>query len=129
MLILGLLGVLAAPAIFSMHEPVEELVLAIGMPLLAFFLFCNVFRVSRPLELMWAVVFVAFCTAAFRYRAVSLLTVAIASLAFMAIVIAIEMLRLSYHGVGWKFINPRLPAWWQEHAASNSVESDSRDPH
>ena len=32
--------------------------LVVGLVLAHFFLFCNVFRVSRPLELLWASVFV-----------------------------------------------------------------------
>jgi hypothetical protein len=29
-------------------------------------------------------------------------------------VVVAEMLKPSYHGVGWQRINPRLPEWWAE---------------
>jgi hypothetical protein len=29
------------------------------------------------------------------------------------IVVVVEMRKPSYHGVGWKWINPGLPAWWE----------------
>jgi len=29
------------------------------------------------------------------------------------ICVAVEMRKPSYHGVGWKWINPKLPEWWK----------------
>src|SRR5689334_5065574 len=77
-----------------------------------FFLFCNVFRVSRALEFLWAAIFIVLG----RFTIVSghpawTTTIAI-SLAITVAVIAMEMRKPSYHGVGWRRINPNLREWW-----------------
>jgi hypothetical protein len=77
-----------------------------------FFLFCNVLRMSRPLELTWAAVFIALSVAAATFAAVPWPAVFSASTLVTVIVAAIEVRRPSYHGVGWQTLNPRLPDWW-----------------
>ena len=77
-----------------------------------FFLFCNIVRISRPLELAWAGAFLvlAACTVLFAipgWRVTYLLLLAVT-----AIVVAIEMRKPSYHGVMWDRINPTLREWW-----------------
>jgi hypothetical protein len=77
-----------------------------------FFLFCNVFRVARALELIWAVfATVLTITAAVTGFPGWTLTAICCGLA-TALVIVYEMKKTSYHGWGWKIINPELPAWW-----------------
>lgn len=85
---------------------------AIAFVVLHFFLFCNILRMSRPLELLWATVFVVLAVLATAKAiiwpiafGVSLLTTIIAAIA--------EMRRPSYHGVAWNRVNPQLPNWWQ----------------
>jgi hypothetical protein len=77
-----------------------------------FFLFCNVFRISRCLELVWAGIFIALCgmTVWMKIDRWSL-TVRI-SIFVTAIVVLCETRKPSYHGVGWQKINPRLKNWW-----------------
>jgi hypothetical protein len=77
-----------------------------------FFLFCNVFRMSRPLELAWASVFtlLAGLTILSGYPGWGV-TVAI-SIGATLVLVVIEMRRPSYHGVGWERINPGLRQWW-----------------
>lgn len=80
-----------------------------------FFMFCNIFRVARPLELAWSGVFIAltYCTIT-----VGILSWAISiggSLLATLAVILIEMRKPSYHGILWQRINPGLPEWWAEH--------------
>jgi hypothetical protein len=83
-----------------------------------FFVFCNIFRVARPLELAWGALFVslAYCTVAFGQPPWPI-TIG-ASLAATVGVIILEMRKPSYHGILWQFINPRLPEWW---ATNSSV--------
>jgi hypothetical protein len=82
-----------------------------------FFLFCNVFRLSRPLELVWAAVFVVLAgsTAATHYPGWAATTAI--SLAATVVVVAVEMRKPSYHGILWQRINPGLRAWWEAQVA------------
>jgi hypothetical protein len=91
---------------------------AIAFVVLHFFLFCNVLRMSRRLELVWAGVFAALAVAALSFNVLSWPAVFAASAALTAIVAAIELRRPSYHGVGWQKLNPRLPEWWQSAAGA-----------
>jgi hypothetical protein len=96
---------------------------AIAFVVLHFFLFCNVLRMSRPLELAWAGVFLALSAAAISLQLISWPVVFLASAAVTAIVAAIEMHRPSYHGVGWKMVNPKLPEWWDARVASRAAKT------
>lgn len=87
----------------------------LGFVLGHFFLFCNVVRMARPLELLWSGVFVALAGATILLETPGWLVTALLSLVVTAIVVAVEMRKPSYHGVGWKWINPGLPAWWESH--------------
>jgi hypothetical protein len=78
-----------------------------------FFLFCNVFRISRVLELIWAMIFVvlAYCTLVLESPS-WVITIA-GSLVATATLIAIEMQKPWYHGILRQRINPKLPEWWE----------------
>jgi hypothetical protein len=78
-----------------------------------FFLFCNVFRVSRPLELAWAGVFVVLAMGTIAFDIPGWLITTMASLGATVLVVLLEMRRPSYHGLGWQRINPGLRAWWE----------------
>jgi hypothetical protein len=84
-----------------------------------FFLFCNVVRMARRLELMWASVFVVLAGATVVFDTPGWLVTALVSLLVTAVVVIIEIRKPSYHGVGWRRINPGLPAWWEAHVAVN----------
>jgi hypothetical protein len=77
-----------------------------------FFLFCNVFRIARPLELAWAGVFIALVYGTIAFSVPGWPAAIAGSLAVTVAVIALEMRKLSYHGVLWQRINPALPEWW-----------------
>ena len=78
-----------------------------------FFLFCNVFRIARNLEFIWAAVFVS-CTLPTVHTGRPSWTATIAtSLCTTAVVIGLELRKPSYHGVGWSIVNPRLREWWE----------------
>ena len=77
-----------------------------------FFLFCNVFRLSRPPELVWAGVFVTAAGATIVWDVPGWMGTMVISLCMTVLVVALEMRKPSYHGVGWQRINPGLPDWW-----------------
>lgn len=83
-----------------------------------FFLFCNVVRMARPLELAWAVVFVALAAATLVLDAPGWPMTTSISLVATAVVVALQMRKPSYHGVGWQRINPGLRAWWDASKSS-----------
>lgn len=82
-----------------------------------FFLFCNVVRMARLLELAWAGVFVVLAGATVAVETPGWLVTALVSLLVTLIVVVVEMRKPSYHGVGWQRINPNLPAWWEARVA------------
>ena len=83
-----------------------------------FFLFCNVFRVRRSLELAWALVFVSAAGGTILRGEPGWLATVAGSLCLTVAVIVLQMRQPSYHGVGWRRINPGLPAWWEADAAA-----------
>jgi len=80
----------------------------LGFVLGHFFLFCNVVRMARPLELLWGGVFVALAGATIVLETPGWLVTALLSLVVTGIVVVVEMRKSPYHGVGWKWINPGL---------------------
>jgi hypothetical protein len=82
-----------------------------------FFLFCNVFRIARSLELLWTVVFVLLAAARLRRGMFEWSTIYLISGALTILLVAVEMRKPSYHGVGWETINPGLRDWWLKHNA------------
>ena len=90
---------------------------AIAFVVLHFFLFCNVLRMSRPLELIWAGVFAGLAVATISLNLLSWPVVFGISALMTVMVAVIEVRRPSYNGVGWQKLNPCLPEWWQSAAA------------
>ena len=83
-----------------------------GLPVVHFFLFCNVFRVSRSLELLWTGLFLVLAGSTVIWGAPGWLATVIVSAVATAAVVITEMRKPSYHGVGWQRINPHLREWW-----------------
>ena len=82
-----------------------------------FFLFCNVFRIARIPELIWAVVFASLAGATIVTGMPGWIATATVSVALSIVLIALEAKKPSYHGVAWRKINPRLPDWWESQFA------------
>jgi hypothetical protein len=78
-----------------------------------FFLFCNVFRISRMLELAWAAVFVGLAGGTIVADWPGWTAATIATLFVTTALIVVEMCKPSYHGVWWERITPNLPEWWE----------------
>lgn len=77
-----------------------------------FFLFCNVFRISRRPELAWSFAFVLLTAGTFLMDFPGWRFTIVASLGLTVTVILREMGKPSYHGIGWQRLNPALPNWW-----------------
>jgi hypothetical protein len=86
---------------------------AIAFVVLHFFLFCNVLRMSRALELIWAGIFAGLTVAALSFRLFSWPVVLGISAVVTVAVAIVEARQPSYHGVGWQKLNPRLLEWWR----------------
>lgn len=84
----------------------------VGFAVGHFFLFCNVVRMARPLELLWAGVFVALAVATITLGVPAWPLTAASSLLVTALVVVLQLRSPSYHGLGWQRINPGLPVWW-----------------
>jgi hypothetical protein len=78
-----------------------------------FFLFCNVVRMSRPSELVWAGFFVALMTSTMLAGAPSWPMTLTLSFAATVVLVALEVRKPSYHGAFWQRLNPGLPEWWK----------------
>ena len=85
-----------------------------------FFLFCNVFRISRKPELLWAGFFTLLAGSTtlcdFPGWAVSIAL----TLGVTILVVATEMRKPAYHGIFWRRINPGLREWWAKQPGSTS---------
>ena len=96
--------------------------LIIGFAVGHFFIFCNVFRVAKPLELTWSAIFVVLAGSTIATGQpgwmVTIATTLVATLA----VIVMQVRKPSYHGIAWQRFNPKLPEWWQ----SQATERDTR---
>ena len=90
----------------------ERLGLVVLFVLAHFFLFCNVLRMSRPLELIWAVLFVLLAGSTFYFGLPPWNTTLAAMLVVTLFLAFVQILLPSYHGVFWRKINPNLKQWW-----------------
>ena len=79
-----------------------------------FFLFCNVFRFSRPPELTWATTFVMSYIASIKFDLLSIPAVFLLQALITIVLVLFELKKPSYHGAGWKVFNPDLERWFEE---------------
>src|ERR1022692_2647369 len=71
----------------------------VGFVLAHFFLFCNVFRLARPLELAWSGAFVLLAVGTVALEFPGWIITASISLCISILVIVVEMRKPSYHGI------------------------------
>ena len=86
----------------------------VAMPVLHFFLFCNVFRIKRRKELIWAAIFVISSALFIAYQMFSATILIIANILVAVILIALETREPDYHGIFWQRLNPGLEQWWSD---------------
>jgi hypothetical protein len=101
---------------------------AVAFVVAHFFLFCNVVRMARPLELAWAGLFLALAGATIALEVPGWPATIAASLAMTAAVVAIQLRKPSYHGLGWQRINPGLRAWFEARLLDAAGADANNDP-
>ena len=79
-----------------------------------FFLFCNVLRMRRLYELIWAALFVLLASLSIAVKTPIWPGTIMIMLAVTVLLAVLQMRQPSYHGIFWRQINPGLPQWWAE---------------
>ena len=86
----------------------------IGFIVLHFFFFCNIVRMSRVPELVWAISFLILFFCHIKLSLLSFNSALATSLFVTVILVAKEMRKPSYHGIFWQLLNPELPGWFSK---------------
>lgn len=107
------------------------LALVIAFALGHFFLFCNVLRMARYLELIWATVFVLLCASTIALGQPHP-ALAVSGVLLTTLLVSVLQLRSpSYHGIAWQRVNPGLVQWWerQGHDSTHAPHSLTANGH
>ena len=96
----------------------EQLMLAALFAVFHFFLFCNVLRAHRALELLWAAAFIALWSCSFFLDVPPWGHTYALAFGLTLVVAVVQILLPSYHGAFWSVLNPRLPQWWEAQTGS-----------
>ena len=99
--------------------------LAVAFTVAHFFLFCNVLRMARPLELAWASLFVLLSASTVLTDFPTWSQTFLAMLGFTLLVAVRQARKVSYHGVFWRRINPNLPLWWELRERTNADDREA----
>jgi len=86
----------------------------IAFVVLHFFLFCNVFRMARIPELIWAAGFVLLVASQRFLEKPGFGWVISLTLLLTVFLIWREARQPGYHGVFWRRWNPELKTWWEK---------------
>lgn len=97
--------VTGAAAGWLLWEPLGGLSLLFPVVVAHFFLFCNVFRVRRSYELLWAAAFVVNFAAWTSAAAFSWRNVLLTQVPVTIAVVSAEMMSSRYHGVGCRWLS------------------------
>lgn len=84
-----------------------------------FFLFCNVFRIARKPELIWAAVFTVLTGSTVLTQKPSWIVTFTMSFLVAVVLIYRETKKPHYHGIGWQRVNPGLREWWEKQRESH----------
>jgi hypothetical protein len=106
-----LVGIVTSIYLYSVYPVASYIILCVVGH---FFLFCNVVRMSRIPELVWSVTFIGLVSSYLLVGWLSGLTLAIIIVIITCVLVALESKKPSYHGIGWQYINPKLPVWFQQ---------------
>jgi hypothetical protein len=100
--------VLFTVAAFGLHRLMSPLWWLLLIAAGHFFLFCNVFRIRRSLELWWAGLLLANCGAWLLFERLDWLTVIPCQLPVTAAVLLAEIRSARYHGIFARWLNRKL---------------------
>ena len=89
-----------------------------------FFLFCNVFRISRALELAWGALFAVLAGATVTTGLPGWPISALIALFATVVIVVLEMRKASYHGIFWQVVNPGWHAWWNANATAGGRQKE-----
>lgn len=106
---------------FFLRQTSPELSYVVLFVVGQFFVFCNIVRMSRKSELIWAVCFTVLCSVSLAYDFITLRIVFAMSCSITILLIALELRKPSYHGVFWSKINPKLKIWFERIATGGEV--------
>jgi hypothetical protein len=110
---------LAGAGLVGWLAPISgQLALLAGFVVGHFFLFCNVFRIGRMPELIWAGAFVALAALSLTFELLDLRLAMGLSLGLSTGLILRETRLPRYHGIFWKRLNPGLQQWWEANRKS-----------
>ncbi len=101
------------------HLAGSPLCFALAFNIGHFFLFCNVFRLPRSLELIWATCFVCLEGSRLAVGSPSLFAVISITTLVTIIVVFVQCRKASYHGLLWSKINPDLRSWFDQKKAGD----------
>jgi hypothetical protein len=113
-----IIGIFVSFLIGRRYWPLSMIVLVV---LGHFFLFCNVFRLSRSLELAWAGAFLLFLGLKIDSDFMSWEMTMALIICVTHIVVICEMKKPSYHGILWWRINPNLKDWWDSNLSQRKL--------
>jgi len=113
------IAVLMAGTLLAFFAP-RDIAIVAATAVGHFFLFCNIFRISRTPELIWAFTFVILSTCTIslgqpRWN----ISIGISFLLAIALIFR-EIRKPSYHGILWHRFNPNLPEWWRKQNENKS---------
>jgi len=111
-----LIGTIGSILLYGMENPLGLVVL---FTLAHFFLFCNVLRMCRRFELIWAALFLLLSVSTMLFRIPNWLGTVLVMLGITAVLTVLQMRQPSYHGIFWRQINPELPQWWAKQQAGS----------
>ena len=110
--IVVLIGAGSSLLLDGMENPLGQTVL---FTVAHFFLFCNVLRMRRSFELIWAALFVILASLSLSYNVPTWPVTVLIMLAVTLVLTVLQVRQPSYHGIFWQQLNPGLPQWWEEH--------------
>lgn len=99
---------------FFLHSYGLVYSILVGFIVLHFFLLCNIVRMSRIPELIWATFFICAFYLHLKLSAISLVRALVACMLLTFILVFLEFRKPSYHGVLWSRLNPKLSEWFSE---------------
>jgi hypothetical protein len=94
-----------ASGLFYLANPLWWLLLVV---VAHFFLFCNVFRVARHHELIWAILFVANVLLLAHWQELDWPAVLVTQVPITTAIIFVELRSATYHGIFARQLNPQL---------------------